>query len=252
MEIVDAVGFRVTLQLQCRKVLALLTVAAGRPLTTEQLVRRVWGDDAPLRAAQMVRSHLRVLRGAFGGDALFDRISAGYRIVPERCRVDAWMFRALLAEARQRLPDDAMGAIRAAEAALALWRDTDAMPDVVDVLVLRAEAAYLEELRCQAEETLGQAWLSSGRADLALPRLRSLVELHPERERFWLQLMVAEALSGRLVEAAGGTFRRARHHLVEETGLQSAGLEALQRALLDERAPEQLLALIALSNSAHA
>ena len=253
VEVVDAGGTQVALQLQCRKVLALLAIARGRPVSTAQLVRQVWGQEAPSRAAQMVRSHVRVLRSALRcrGEQALTTTPAGYRLDPARCFIDAERFRALLYEARQRLPDDVNGATRAASAALDLWRDADAMPDMAEVQVLRAEAAHLEELRCQAEEMLMQGRLLSGRADLALPALRRLTELYPKRERFWLQLMVAEAVSGRLVEATETTFRRARRHLVEETGLRATSLDAMQRALLEERASvAQLLALITKSSHA--
>ncbi|GAA0442174.1 hypothetical protein GCM10009531_35890 [Actinoplanes capillaceus] len=247
VEILRPNGVKADLQLQCRKVLALLVVAAGQPVSTGQLVRSIWGDDHPSHAPQMVRSHIRVLRGALRHETerTLPTSAAGYRIAPDRCAVDAHRFRELLDEARRRWPRDSIGAARTARAALDLWRGADAMPDVVDVHSLRAEAAYLEELRFQAEETLVLASLESGQTEFALPRARRLAELHPNRERFWLQLMVAEALSGRLVEATSITFRQARHHLVKETGLHAPGLERLQRELLrGGRSTEQLLNLI--------
>jgi len=237
-------GGGVELQLQCRKVLALLIAAAGSPVSTGQLVRWIWGEDTPSHASQMVRSHIRVLRGALPEGTL-TRSTAGYRIDPDGCTVDAAAFRQLLAEAQQLLPLDPPGSARAAHAALGLWRGAEAMPDVVDVRPLRAEAAYLEELRCQAEEIVVIGGLLAGDAELTLPDARKLTELYPRRERFWLQLMVAEALSGRLVEATAVTFWRARRHLVEETGLRSAGLDTLQRELLNGvRAPDQLLGVV--------
>lgn len=247
IEVVTSDGVRIELQLQSRKVLALLITAAGRPVSTGQLVRWIWGDDTPSHAPQMVRSHIRVLRGVLGGaQRVLTTGPAGYRMTPAGCAVDAELFRDLLGEARQRLPRDAPGAARAARAALALWRGSEAMPDVGDVRPLRAEAAYLEELRCQAEELVVLASLSSGRAELALPMARKLSELYPKRERFWLQLMVAEALSGRLVEATSITFWQARRHLVEDTGLSASGLDTLQRELLrGVPSTDRLLALIA-------
>ena len=248
IEVVRPGGNRVELQLQCRKVLALLIAAPGRPVSTGQLVRWIWGDDnPPSHAPQMVRSHIRVLRGALqvGAGRILTTSPAGYRLAPAGYVLDADRFRQLLTEARQRLPRDATGSTRVALAALDLWRGTEAMPDVVDVQPLRAESAYLEELRCQAEEMVVLSSLRSGHPEFALPRARRLAELHPKRERFWLQLMVAETLSDRLVEATVVTFWRARHHLVEETGLYAPGLDRLQRELL-KGAPstEQLLSLI--------
>lgn len=244
-------GTRVDLQLQCRKVLALLIAAAGMPVSCAQLVRSIWGVDAPSHAPQMIRSHIRVLRSVLkdGTGRPVTTIPAGYRLAPAGCAVDARHFRQLLDEARQLLPRDPVGSARSAHAALGLWRGTAAMPDVVDVQALRAEAAYLEELRCQAEETVVLGSLLSGQAEVVLPGARRLAELYPQRERFWLQLMVAEALSGRLVEATGTTFWQARHHLVDETGLPAPGLDALQQALLHgTSSTHQLLNLITRSN----
>ncbi|WP_433831245.1 AfsR/SARP family transcriptional regulator [Actinoplanes sp. CA-015351] len=251
VEIMGSSGAKIDLQPQCRKVLALLVAAAGRPVSTGQLIRPIWGSGHPPHAPQMVRSHIRVLRGALrhGTARALTTSTAGYQIAPGSCVVDAYRFRELLHEARTRWPLDPVGAAGTARAALDLWRGAEAMPDVVDVQSLRAEAAYLEELRFQAEEMLVLSSLRSGQTDLALPRIRKLAELHPRRERFWLQLMVAEALSGRLVEATSITFRQARHHLVKETGLHAPGLERLQRELLrGVQSPEQLLDLITQSN----
>ncbi|GAA4604365.1 hypothetical protein GCM10023107_67770 [Actinoplanes octamycinicus] len=248
VELVHPDGVRVELQLQCRKVLALLVTATGRPVPTGQLVRWIWGDDGtPSHAPQMVRSHIRMLRGALrdGAGRILTTGSAGYRIAPDGCAVDAYRFRALLGQAGQSLSRDVPAALRLARAALGLWRGTEAMPDVAGVRHLRAEAAYLEEQRCQAEEMVVLGGLISGRAEHVLPRARKLAELYPKRERFWLQLMVAEALSGRLVEATTVTFWRARRNLVEETGLHAAGLDTLQRELLNGTcAADRLLDLV--------
>jgi DNA-binding SARP family transcriptional activator len=248
IEVIRPGGVRVELQLQCRKVLALLIAAPGRPVSTGQLARSIWGDDnTPSHAPQMVRSHIRILRRALQNETerILTTSAAGYRLNPAGCVVDADQFRRLLIEARQLLPRDAAGSTRAAVAALDLWRGTEAMPDVKDVQALGAEAAYLEELRCQAEETVVLSSLRSGHVELALPMARKLAELHPTRERFWLQLMVAETLSDRLVEATAVTFWRARRHLVEETGLYATGLDRLQRELLNGAlSAEQLLNLI--------
>jgi DNA-binding SARP family transcriptional activator len=248
IEVVRPGGVRAELQLQCRKVLALLIAAPGRPVSTGQLVRWIWGDDnTPSHAPQMVRSHIRVLRRVLqhGTERVLTTGPAGYRLVPGGCVVDADRFRRLLIEARQLLPRNATGSRRAAVAALDLWRGTEAMPDVADVLPLGAEAAYLEELRCQTEEIVVLSSLRSGHVEYALPIARKLAELHPTRERFWLQLMVAETLSDRLVEATAVTFRRARHHLVETTGLDATGLDRLQRELLNGAlSTERLLNLI--------
>ena len=247
VEVVKPGGVKVELQLQCRKVLALLVMTEGRPVLIGQLVRWIWGDDAPSHAPQMVRSHVRVLRGALqiGTAGALTTGPAGYRISPDDCSLDAGRFRRLLTEARQLLPQDATGSARAAVAALDLWRGTEAMPDVTDVQPLRAKAVYLEELRCQAEEIMVLGGLLSGRLEAALPRARMLAELYPKRERLWLQLMVAEALSDRVVEATSNTFWRARRHLVEETGLRAPSLDRLQRDLLNGiHSPERLLNLI--------
>lgn len=246
VELVRPGGVRADLQLQCRKVLALLVTATGRPLSTGQLVRSIWDDDTPSHAPQMVRSHVRVLRGTL---RITTTGPAGYRIQPGGCTVDAKQFSRLLADARHRLPLDAPGATRAAGAALDLWRGADAMPDVTDVRQLRGEAAYLEELRCQAEETVVLGSLLSGRAEQTLPKARQLAELYPKRERFWLLLMLAEALSDRIVEATSITFWRARRHLVEETGLRAPGLDRLQRELLNGiPSPELLRSLVTHSS----
>src|SRR3954470_13549866 len=63
-----------------RAVLAALACEAGRVVTAETLIDRVWGETAPARARHALQSHLTRVRGALrrgGADPLIRR-SGGY------------------------------------------------------------------------------------------------------------------------------------------------------------------------------
>ncbi len=220
---------------QLRKVLAVLAVTRKVPLSAEQIVKRVWNGEAPESAVQMVRNHIRALRqlsGTFERDVV-ERSHAGYQLAAVGLEIDAEQFRSLLQEGRLlRAAGHPAEAVRALERGLGLWHGLEALVDVRDVPDLRVEAVGLEELRFQAEEMIAEGYIALGRSADALPILRAMTMMHPSREWPWLQLMVAQALIGRRIEASGETYRRARHHLVDQTGLDAPLLAQVHRALL--------------------
>src|SRR3954447_16993891 len=77
---------------QGRKILALLAVNAGFPLSAQQIVRRLW-DEPPGSAVQMVRNQIRAVRSCLAASCAgvhSDR--AGYRLAGH-VEVDAVRFR---------------------------------------------------------------------------------------------------------------------------------------------------------------
>src|SRR5688500_8128226 len=61
-------------------VLAALAIDAGRPVSIETLVSRVWGEDPPAQARNVLYSHLSRIRQLFkqAGDIRVTRRNAGY------------------------------------------------------------------------------------------------------------------------------------------------------------------------------
>ncbi|WNV84153.1 winged helix-turn-helix domain-containing protein [Umezawaea sp. Da 62-37] len=106
-----------------RVVLAALLLNAGRSVSTAELIRCVWGDDPPARAAQTLPVYVMRLRRVLGEPRLIDTTPTGYRITVEDGALDLQRFRSLAAEgaalAANGRPDEARAAC---ERALACWR----------------------------------------------------------------------------------------------------------------------------------
>lgn len=245
VELIVPAGWSGGLPAQRRKVLALLAVNRGGPLSAEQLVRRLW-DEPPTSATQMVRNQVNTLRRLITpphGRVHTD--PGGYRL-GDRLIVDADRFRQLVGRARAlRETGGPRAATVTLRHALALWRGPDALADVRDVADLELEARGLEELRFQAQEMLTEAYLAAGRPESAMPVLAEMTGRHPSRELPWVRLMIAQALLGRRAEASTTTYRRARHHLVEQTGLDAPLLDRTHLALLRGDDGERLVHLAA-------
>ncbi|PRY34604.1 ATP-binding protein [Umezawaea tangerina] len=119
-----------------RVVLAALLLNAGRSVSTADLVRFVWGDDPPARAAQTLPVYVMRLRRVLGEPRLIDTTPTGYRITVEDGALDLQRFRSLVAEgaalAAAGRPEESREAY---ERALACWRgplladvDADRLP----------------------------------------------------------------------------------------------------------------------------
>ena len=202
-----------------RTLLALLIAAAGRPVTVEQLIDQMWGEDPPARVEASLQSHVARLRRALEPDrevrSPSDRLrthAGGYSLDLAADEVDARRFALLVREARTR-PDDAESLITEA---LELWRGAayagTAAPS------LDAEATRLDELRLTAIEDLWDVRIRQGREGEAVGELEQLVREHPLRERFWALLARALYRAHRQGDALAA-LRRAREHLADELGV---------------------------------
>jgi len=85
-----------------RCVLVVLLTEATRAVSVDQLVDRVWGDRAPLRARQTLYNYLSRLRHALSPIADVDlvRQSGGYVLAVDPMAVDVHRFRHLVVQAR--------------------------------------------------------------------------------------------------------------------------------------------------------
>jgi Transcriptional regulatory protein, C terminal/Bacterial transcriptional activator domain len=86
-----------------RSVLAALLVDANRPVPTEELIDRVWGERPPNRVRESMYSYLSRLRGVLAGtgEASIAKQPAGYVLSVNPAAIDLHRFRALVAEARE-------------------------------------------------------------------------------------------------------------------------------------------------------
>ncbi|HEX8629645.1 MAG TPA: AfsR/SARP family transcriptional regulator [Catenuloplanes sp.] len=246
--VVEAAGRRHGgLPAQLRKVTAVLALTGGVALTAEQIVKRVWDGDPPESAVQMVRNQIGTLRRLFGsaGRDVVQRSHGGYRLSIDGVEIDAERFRALVYEGRLlRAAGRTAEAVPTLERGVGCWRGTEALVDVRDVPDLEVAAMGLQELRFQADEMIAEGYLALGQPERALPILQAMTMLHPSREFPWLQLMAAQALIGRRIEASGETYRQAQHHLVEKTGLDAPLLASVHQALLRGTPGRELITMI--------
>jgi predicted ATPase/DNA-binding SARP family transcriptional activator len=207
--------------LQLRRMLCILVVAAGRPVPTDSLIEWLWPGDSeegrPKDPAATVRIYASRLRRLVPDQIGRSDEGLGYRLDVRPADVDAVVFENFLKQA----PADGAphpGPLAAAlTEALALWHGP-ALVEFRDESWAVGTAVRLEELRLVALERLVDARLALGEEGPLCGELERLVELHPLRERFWSQLMLALYRSGRQAEALRA-YQRLRHHLGEELGI---------------------------------
>ena len=219
-------------------ILLTLALAGGAVVSSERLLRELWGAEPPPTAVETLHSHLSRLRRALeprrvahAATSVVLRETGGYRLAPG-VTVDARVFESELVAAREGLaqaPTDAV--LQRLHAALALWRG-----DVGEGLELRAgnraEARRLEELRVAALEARFAAELELGHHTEVVIDLEALVAAHPHREHLHGLLLLALYRCGRQAEALAA-YRGVRQQLVEHLGVEpSRRLTALHDRIL--------------------
>ncbi|GAA0561568.1 tetratricopeptide repeat protein [Paractinoplanes ferrugineus] len=211
-------------------VLAVLLVEAGRPVTVDQLVDRVWGEDAPQRATAALYSYLSRLRRAVAGatEVGIERRPGGYVLTADPLSVDLHRFRKLVTQARSTEPDRA--AAEHSTRALALWRG-DPFAGLETPWLSAMRQSLLDE-RFAAELDHNDTLLRLGRHSELLPALSAAVAGHPLDERLAEQLMLALYRCGRQADA-DEQYRRIRRSLADELGSDpGAGLRRLHERIL--------------------
>jgi DNA-binding SARP family transcriptional activator len=186
-----------------RTLLATLLLRANQPVSVEELCDVLWEGAPPPDAARTVRVYVLGLRRALGP-------AAAGRVVTEPpgylCRVDAGeldvrAFETACGRAAVALAGGSWAAAASsAERAMRLWRGQP-LADVPSRKLHDACRPRLQQLWIQVLDDRCEADLALGRHGDAITRLRELVKRHPFHERFYAQLMIALAASGRRGEA---------------------------------------------------
>lgn len=181
-----------------RMIVAVLSLAAGSPVTADVVAERLWPDRDPRDVRDSLYTAMRRLRHVLGNDTITSR-SGGYALDRDRVWVDVAAFEA-----------GASRVFAAGQAAsltdvlklLELWRGAPFADGYSDSL-MQLEAAILEEtylalaeLRVDLEL---RSWDGSSRG--LVSELRSLVAAHPLRESLRARLLLALVASGRAPEA---------------------------------------------------
>ncbi|MEU4244092.1 BTAD domain-containing putative transcriptional regulator [Actinoplanes sp. NPDC026619] len=225
-----------------RAVLAALACEAGRVVTAETLIDRVWGEAAPARARHALQSHLVRVRGALrraGADPLTRR-SGGYLLDLPADRVDLLRFRALAANAH--------GDVGLLREAVRLWRG-EPLAGISGDWAASMRAGWDSE-RLLAVVAWAHAELEAGDPAAVIGPLGAIAREQPLVEPVAVALMRALHAAGRTADALG-QYAALRRRLADELGADPApATQAAYAAVLTgnqaattgsiERAPAQL------------
>jgi DNA-binding SARP family transcriptional activator/pimeloyl-ACP methyl ester carboxylesterase len=220
-----------------RQVLALLALAAPRPLSVDALAARLW-DEPPPSAVKTVQAHVSRARSALAasGDAGVLRGGpAGYHLGSDPAGLDVLAVADLRRRARlAALAGDDQGAAELLQQARRLWRGEPECP--ATALGEAERARWAEEHLVLVEDHL-DAVVAAGSAADAVAELEALTAVHPLRERMWGLRMTALYHCGRQADALRA-YRVARRTLVAEVGVEPGPqLQALAAAVLDQSLP---------------
>jgi len=224
-----------------RALLALLALAAGRPVPASALIERLWPDGRPSDAANALQSLVSRLRAALRqagvAESVLESSPAGYRLAVPPEAVDAAVFEtAARAGGRALAAGDPATAARVLRDALAAWRGP-ALADVAGEEFATAPAARLEELRSAAVLDRIEADLALGDATEVTSELRELTAADPLAERPRELLIRALAAAGRQADALA-VYAEGRELLVDRLGVDpSPRLEAAYLAVLRREVP---------------
>ena len=221
-------------------VLAVLLARAGRPVTTDDLIDLVWGEDAPSSALNILHKYVGTLRRLIepalspreAGSYLIRR-GNGYQIAVGPDELDLSRFRMLA---------------RAARASRAAGRLHDALDQYVDALQLwngsTAEALARGSGAMSIATALdGEFYAACGSAatvaallrqpDRVLPALRLASAMAPLHEQIQASFITLLAADGQQAEALAA-FRVVRDRLAEDLGIDPGPvLRDAQRRVLD-------------------
>jgi DNA-binding SARP family transcriptional activator/tetratricopeptide (TPR) repeat protein len=213
-----------------RCVLGVLLVEAGRPVTIDQLIDRVWGEQAPQRAAGALYSYLSRLRRAVADAAELgiERRPSGYVLTVDPQSVDLHRFRRLVTLARA--SDSDQSGMELLTQALGLWRGEPFAG--LDTPWLTSTRRLLLDERFAAELDRNDVLLRLGRHAELVPALSIAVAEHPLDERLAEQTMLALYRCGRQADA-DEHYRRIRRSLADELGSDpGAALRRLHERIL--------------------
>lgn len=196
-----------------RRLLAILLLDADRRLSSDTLIDRFWGEEAPSSAKGALQTHISALRRLLTPELIVTE-GYGYRLDLAGHHLDAARLEVLVEDTREALAAHRWEeALDAASAALTLWRGSP-YQELADDDFARPEITRLQELHLEVGEAKAAALLELGRSEEALADLERLVAQHPLRERLWEQLVTARYRLGRPAEALAA-YREAEQVLAE-------------------------------------
>ena len=204
---------------------AVLSMLAGtrRPVSRDEVIEGLWGQDAPVSAGNAVHVHISGLRRVLdpgrtlrSPGRILTAAHSGYRLDLAPGSLDTEVLDFHLATARRLAASDPAVAVRSLDAALSLWHGAslDGIPGPwADV-----ERARLDELYQTATGDRLDMMLMLGAHHEVLADLAALIRQHPLRERFRGQFMLALYRCERQAEALAA-YDDARRELARKLGV---------------------------------
>jgi DNA-binding SARP family transcriptional activator len=219
-----------------RAIAARLAVDAGRPVSAEQLVDSVWGDDLPATVRASVQVHISQIRRALSEIGLAEVIvtkPSGYVLDIDPEAVDVRRFQRIAALARQAHDrSEHAHALKLAEQAFELWRGQP-LAGIGQAPFAESVTASLDDVRLDVVANATLDSIATGRHDAMLPLVETLVAEHPYREPLWASLARLLYAQGRQADALD-RLTTLRRILLEELGLDpSPAVAELERQILD-------------------
>ena len=200
-----------------RCVLAALLAEPGRSVSTDTLIGRVWGSNAPSSVHSALYSYITRLRDVLryaGGEQTVIRADGGYRLDADIDEVDLWQWNALLDQAKSSSGDERRELLGQA---LQLWNGRalgNLASDWAEQTRQRLERQRIEMLADWAELEI-----DAGRPGEVALALADPVAEHPLAEPLVAALMRALHLAGRTAEALE-CYAAIRERAVAEFGVE--------------------------------
>ncbi|MFN3257783.1 MAG: BTAD domain-containing putative transcriptional regulator [Ilumatobacter sp.] len=219
IQVTTDVDVVVTLSPQLKRLLGLLVIADGQPVSTGRLAEYVVD---PKSSGSTVRTAVSRLRRIVGDG--IEASDGGYRLRTDRHVIDVRRFEALRTSTGP-------SRIRDLTEALGLFR---ARPfgDLADEEWATVEAERLDSERAATTEDLAEALVADERPDAAIELLEPHIAEHAYRERPVALMMRALADAGRTTDALRA-FQRFRTTLRDDVGLDpSSELRSLDAEIL--------------------
>jgi len=204
-----------------RTVLAVLLLNANRVVSANVLQTALWGDRQPASARASLQNHVAKLRRQLGpqGRNLVLSADSGYLIKAKPGELDIEDFSSGAQRAREaRLAGHWEKVAREGARALGLWRGQP-FEDLPTGLWSEEATEVLQITRLELLEWRFDAELLLGQHQGLVGELAHWAALHPFREDFQRQLMLALHLGNRRAEALE-TYQRLRRRLSDELGIE--------------------------------
>jgi DNA-binding SARP family transcriptional activator len=210
---------------QQRAVVAHLAVEAGRVVSVERLIDRLWGDEPPRTPLGTLQSYVSRLRRALeparaagAPPQVLVSEAPGYTLRIDPDAIDVHRFTSLSTTGRSAAAGgDFRAAVEAFDEALALWRG-EPLAGIGPDEQVRPIVVRLVEERSGVVEDRFDALLALGRHGEIVAALQTAVDEQPLRERLWSQLAIALYRNSRQADALRA-LSNARNTLLDELGL---------------------------------